>query len=149
MQVEIERLDNSGRGIGYVNGKVIFVPKTMPGDVALVEIVKEDKKYLVGKLIELKKKSNMRVDCKCPYFNKCGGCDLLMMNYNDTLQYKVDKIKNLLSRNNLDIDVSIVENPNPFNYRNKVSLKIVDGLIGYYESDINILVNVAPRYHFG
>ncbi|MBR1413353.1 MAG: class I SAM-dependent RNA methyltransferase [Bacilli bacterium] len=142
MLVEIVRMDDFGRGIGYLNDKVIFIPKTIVGDKVNVLVVKEYKNYLIGRVIKIIELSVNRINSKCPFFDKCGGCDLLEINYENTLNYKVDKIANLLKRNDLDLDISIVSNPNPFNYRNKVSLKIVDGLIGYYESNTNTLVNI-------
>ena len=125
MLVEIVRMDDFGRGIGYLNDKVIFIPKTIVGDKVNVLVVKEYKNYLIGRVIKIIELSVNRINSKCPFFDKCGGCDLLELNYENTLNYKVDKIANLLKRNDLDLDISIVSNPNPFNYRNKVSLTIL------------------------
>ncbi|MCI8574860.1 MAG: TRAM domain-containing protein, partial [Bacilli bacterium] len=49
-QVEIKKLDSQQRGIGYIHDKIIFVPKTIPGEVCEVEIVKEKRNFQEGKL---------------------------------------------------------------------------------------------------
>ena len=81
MEVTIEKLDNQGRGICFVNNKITFVPKTLPSEVVDINITKESKKYQEGELIKIIKPSNNRLDNICPYFNMCGGCDLLNISY--------------------------------------------------------------------
>ena len=50
MKVTIVRLDDYGRGICYVKDKITFVPNTCVGDEVEIEIVKEAKKYNIGKI---------------------------------------------------------------------------------------------------
>ena len=87
-KVTIEKLDHFGRGIGKIDGKVIFIPNALPNETVLYEIEKEAKKYLVGKNIEIINKSENRVEPKCPYFEKCGGCSLQHLSYEDILQIR-------------------------------------------------------------
>ncbi len=146
MNIEIVRLDDSGRGIGYIGEKIIFVPKTLPGDILDAKITLEKKKYSEGKLIEIIKPSDLRKDAKCPYFNKCGGCDYLNLSYENSLKVKVDNFKNNLKRNNIDVLVDVIKNENELNYRNKISLKIEDGKIGFYEKLSKTLVEINYCY---
>ena len=142
MEVKIEKLDDFGRGICYIDNKVTFVPNTIPNDLVEIEITKESKKYNEGKLINILIPSKKRIEPKCPYFSKCGGCVLQNMNYKDTLKYKKEKIINIFKKNKLEINPIVIENANYYNYRNKISLKVIDKKIGYYEPKSHSIVEI-------
>ena len=71
MEIEVLKFDNLGRGIGYYNDKIIFIPKSVPGDILLVEKTLEKKNYLEGKIVKIIKPSKLRVKPLCPYFLTC------------------------------------------------------------------------------
>lgn len=70
--MNIERLDDLGRGIGYLDGKITFIPWTIPGDVVEVIVTENHKKYNVAKVKQFIKYSEKRIQPPCPYFTKCG-----------------------------------------------------------------------------
>ncbi|MBQ6687368.1 MAG: class I SAM-dependent RNA methyltransferase [Bacilli bacterium] len=141
--VEIVRMDHHGRGIGYIDGKIIFVPNTLVGEEVNVLIVAEKKNYLEGKVVEFLKKSSARCSSKCPYFLECGGCNLLHMKYEDTIKYKLDKIKSILKLAKIEFDdINVIKNEKTYNYRNKIELKIIDGKCGYFKNDTHTLVEI-------
>ncbi len=142
MNVEIVRLDDFGRGIGYVDGKIIFIPKTLPGDLVNVNVTLDKKKFLEGEVIEYIKESNKKIKSECKYFDKCGGCQYLNMSYNDALDEKINIFENNFKRAGFNQNVISHSNDNIFNYRNKISLKIVDSKIGFYEANSNTLVEI-------
>lgn len=142
-KVTIEKLDHFGRGIGKIDGKVIFMPNALPNETVLYEIEKETKKYLVGKNIEIINKSENRVEPECPYFEKCGGCSLQHLSYEDTKKFKIDKIKNLLEQNKLNVkNINFIENKNDFYYRNKIEIKIENSKLGFYQNKTHDLVEI-------
>ncbi len=142
-KVTIEKLDHFGRGIGKIDGKVIFIPNALPNETVLYEIEKETKKYLVGKNIEIINKSENRVEPECPYFEKCGGCSLQHLSYEDTKKFKIDKIKNLLEQNKLNVkNINFIENKNDFYYRNKIEIKIENSKLGFYQNKTHDLVEI-------
>lgn len=143
MELEVIKLDNLGRGISYFNNKIVFIPKTIPGDIIECEIVKEYKNYYEGKVIKIINKSNDRIEAKCPYYDKCGGCNLLSFNYEKMISYKLQKVNEIFKKNNIDYEIKNIEKSNNYNYRNKVSLKVIEGKIGYYESNSHELVNIS------
>ena len=51
MEVEIEKIDNEGRGICYIDGKITFVFNALPKEVVKIKLIKETKKYNVGKVL--------------------------------------------------------------------------------------------------
>ena len=142
MRVEIVRLDDLGRGVAYVDGKITFVPKTIPGDIVRINITKEKKKFNEAECLELIASSPSRIAAPCPYFAKCGGCQLQSLEYDKTIQYKKKKIDNILRKNKIVHEVEMIDNPKPYNYRNKISLKVIDGKIGYYLSGSHELIEV-------
>lgn len=143
MEVEIVKFDNLGRGLGYIDNKIVFVPKSVPGDIVKIEIVVEKKNYLEGKIIEVIKKSKQRIDVNCPYFDKCGGCDLMHISLSNMLDFKLDNVNSILNNHNIDYNVDkIIKNNELYNYRNKVSLKIVEQNIGFYENNTHNLISI-------
>ncbi len=141
-EVKIERLDHLGRGIGYIENKITFIPNTLPSELVVCQIVKERKKYNVGKLIEIIEPSKKRVTPFCPFYNHCGGCHLEHLNYEASLEYKEEKVKNIFK-----IDkVEVIKNEHPKNYRNKITLKVRNKKIGFYESQTNTLVEIKACF---
>lgn len=142
MQYEILELNDQGKGICYVNNKITFVNNSVVGDIVEIDIIKEFSKYNIANVKKYIKYSDKRVNSYCKYSNKCGGCSLSNLNYDDTLEYKRNKVKNVLSKfANINIDVDIIS-CNKLNYRNKITLKIINGKVGYYEEKTNEIVSI-------
>lgn len=142
MKVVIDRFDDLGRGIAYVGEKITFIPNTIPGDRVAITITKETKKYNIAKVDKYLKLSSRRVKPKCPYFDICGGCTLQSISYEDTINYKYNKVKNLFKKSDIEINPEIIRNPSPYNYRNKISLKVVDKRTGFYEESTHNIVEI-------
>ena len=141
--VKCERLDHFGRGLGYVSGKIIFVPDLLPNEEALVKIVLDKKKYMVGEVVQLIKKSGNRIIPKCGY-DKCG-CALKSLNYFKTLEFKKEKVTDILKRYGEIEGVvkEIIPSGNIYAYRNKITLKVKDGKIGYFKNGTNDLIEIS------
>lgn len=142
MQVKIERFDDLGRGIGYINNKVTFIDKVVPEDIVEVELTNEKKKYNEAKLIKIIKPSPLRIDAKCPYFSKCGGCQFQNITYENTIKYKKEKIVNIFSKHKISIFPEVITNISPYNYRNKITLKVNNYKIGFYINKTHNLVEI-------
>ena len=140
--VKCERLDHFGRGIGRVLGKIIFVPNLFPSEEALVKIVLNKKKYMVGEVIQLIKKSSDRIESNCPY-ESCG-CSLKSIKYEKTLEFKKNKVINILKKyGDLENVVKeIFSSDNIYGYRNKISLKVKGGKLGYFKNGSNELIEI-------
>lgn len=141
--VKVEKLDDFGRGIGYVDNKIIFISDAMIGEVVDVNIIKETNKYYEGEVIKYIKKSRDRVSVSCPYYKFCGGCNILHMNYDNQINYKKDKLKNILKKfSGLNLDIDVIKNKDVICYRNKIELKIQDNRWGYYNSNTHNFVEI-------
>ncbi len=140
--MKIERFDDLGRGIGYINNKVTFIDKVVPEDIVEVELTKEKKKYNEAKLIKIIKPSPLRIDAKCPYFSKCGGCQFQNITYENTIKYKKEKIVNIFSKHKISIFPEVITNISSYNYRNKITLKVNNYKIGFYINKTHNLVEI-------
>ena len=125
MKVEILRFDDFGRGICYVGDKITFVPFSVPGDILEIEIINSKKNYNEGKILNIISLSKDRVQSPCPYFGVCGGCTYQMLSYDRSILEKQNNVINYFKKNNILIQPNLVENDNPYGYRNKITLKIV------------------------
>ena len=99
-QYEIEFTDLSvdAAAIGKINGFTVFVPGGLPGERAKVLIVKVKKTYAYGKILELLKPSCNRTVPLCPIYEKCGGCQLQHIAYEEQLQIKTKKVQDCIDR---------------------------------------------------
>ena len=141
MQVHIDRMDHFGNGIGNINGKIIFVKGALPGETVDVTITKDKKSFMEGTINTIIYKSSKRVEPFCKYFGVCGGCSLCHLNYENTLEYKKERVKNILSKFDIPI-INVIRNENDLYYRNKIELKIVDGKLGFYEKSTHNLIEI-------
>ena len=141
--IRIEKIDNMGRGICYIDNKITFVPNTLPGELVNINITKESKKYNEGIVTKYLETSPDRVESLCPYFDSCGGCALLNTSYSNTLKYKKEKLESIILKySGLKLDINVIESPNDLHYRNKITLKIKNSEYGYYISETHKLVKI-------
>lgn len=144
-QVVIEKLDHFGRGIAKINEKIVFVPNTLKGDVVVIEIVKDNSSYALGKVVKYIEKQERLSPCK--YSNICGGCHLIDMDYSNQLEFKKEKIKELFKKNlGLDIILDDVITGNKSNYRNKINLHVDGEKVGFYALESHDLVEIDECY---
>lgn len=140
MIVKIEKMDHLGNGIGYIDGKVVFVPFTITGDEVEINLSSEKKKYLIGSIEKIITPSKDRIDAFCPYYKSCGGCNLQNLSYSNIIKYKKDRVLNIL--NNIVDNIDIIENQNRKNYRNKIELKVNNKKIGFYSQKTHDIVEI-------
>ena len=141
MSVKIVDMDHKGNGIGKIDNKVIFVPKSVDGDICDVDIYKSYKNYDIGKIKKVIKKSDKRIDNICPYYMECGGCNISNLSYSSQLSYKVNKVKNIFKKYlNMDINPRVIGSIKEYGYRNKIIFHVDNeiGLVGEYDRLINI-----------
>lgn len=136
-EVKLEILDDNQNGMGFskYNGLPIFIDKTLKGDIVNIRIIKENKKYYIGKVISFEKKVK-REKVTCPYYDICGGCNLLHISYDEELNKKKDYLERLFKRK------IIINSFDRENYRNKVTLHVKDNKLGLYQKESNILVKI-------
>lgn len=147
MEVKIERLDHQGRGIAKVDGITTFVINALVDEIVDIEIIQKKKKFNTAVVKKYIKTSPDRIDAICPYFKMCGGCDLMHMNYKNQLNFKQNKIINIIERYT-SIDSKKVKNilySNEYYYRNKVTFQVKEK-IGFYDKKSYDIVPIEHCY---
>lgn len=142
-KIEIKKLDNEGRGIGYLDNKIVFVNNALPNEIVEAEITKNKKKYSEAITKEVIEKSPLRVIPKCPYYDKCGGCNLMHMGIDSQEDYKLEKSKDILYKYaNLDKEIKLIKSNKDLYYRNKITFKVENYKYGFYNKDTHNLCSV-------
>lgn len=121
--LEITDISSEGKGVGRVDGKVVFVKETVPGDVVRARVVGKKKKFLEAYAEEILSKSSDRVDPFCEHFGLCGGCKWQHMEYEAQLKYKQGHVEeNLRKLSGLELPevYPILRSTNTSFYRNKL-----------------------------
>lgn len=128
----IEVLDAGAKGVSVAktpDGRVIFIPNVVPGDVVDVKTFKKRKSYFEGKAIRFHQYSQDRVDPVCQHFGDCGGCKWQNMTYEKQLFYKNQEVYNNLKRiGKVDLPEfePILGSEKQFFYRNKMEFSFSD-----------------------
>lgn len=147
MIVKIDKLAHNFKGIAKVNDKVVFVEDVLPTEIVDVRIVKDKKHYSEGVSTNIIEKSSDRVDSICPYFKECGGCSTGYIKYDKALIYKKSIVKDIIKKYaGYDVDPEIISNYQEYKYRNKVTLKVLNGNLAYTKEGSNELININKCY---
>lgn len=140
---EVIDMDHLGRGIIKIDGKVVFVNGAITGDIIEVNIIEDKKKYSIGEIKTLITPSKDRREAICKYYNQCGGCNLMHMNYPSQVKYKKAKVQNIIKRySNIEIDPIIIKSDKEFNYRNKITLHPSKEGLGFNKKNSNEVVKI-------
>ncbi len=131
---KIETLSSDGNGIARICGYTLFVPQAVPGDEVELLVVKTNKNYGYAKVMAVITPSPMRKEPPCPHFAKCGGCQLMTIDYNAQLEFKKNIVRDALLRlGKIDLTPDIIGMEYPFRYRNKMVFPFApDGSWGFY-----------------
>ena len=130
LNVEVIDAGAKGKTVGKApDGKVIFLPNAVPGDVVDVFAFKKRKAYYEGKATVFHKLSNKRTDAVCEHFGTCGGCKWQHMDYKHQLFYKQKEVVNNLTRiGHLELPevTPIIGSEKQYFYRNKMEFSFSD-----------------------
>ncbi|MGM0939891.1 MAG: 23S rRNA (uracil(1939)-C(5))-methyltransferase RlmD [Bacillota bacterium] len=135
-----EDLTHEGNGVGKIDGYPLFVPYGLPGEEAEVKVVKVNKNFGFGKLVEVRQASSERVEPPCDVYYKCGGCQLQHMSYAMQLAMKQNQVKNVMRKIAHMEQVPVhptIGMRDPWRYRNKVQIPVGDKhgelITGFYQ----------------
>ena len=127
-----------GMGVARLEGRVVFVPYTIPGERWSVRLEKVNKNVAWGRGTELLLPSPERITPDCPLYGRCGGCQFRHMTYAQELRAKGQRITDALERGgHVKLDLPpVLGTQCPDRYRNKVQFPVSAGRqglsVGYY-----------------
>jgi 23S rRNA (uracil1939-C5)-methyltransferase len=145
VDLKIEDVAFGGKGVGREQGKAVFVPYTIEGELVSAEIVREKKQFAEAELIEIKESSLDRVTPQCPYFSRCGGCAYQHISYEHQLAIKWRQVRDALKRIGKLTEIPmrpIFPSPKQYEYRNRITVHAQDGVIGFFRRDSHRLVDI-------
>lgn len=96
IELMIDALTNLGAGVGRIDGWVVFVPFTLPGERVRARVFRNDKNCSHADLLEVRVASPERVAAPCPLFGECGGCQYQHLDYASQLAWKSRQVGELL-----------------------------------------------------
>ena len=146
-KIVVEIIDNgiNFEGIAKIDGYVIFVPFAIKGEKVEIVIIKANKNFAIGKILNIINKSKYRVIPDCKIYGKCGSCNTLHIDYNYELEIKKNNLINTFKKQGIDVkDVNLIGMGNVYNYRNKVSYPVreINGVnkIGFFRNNSHDIV---------
>ncbi|WP_411678961.1 23S rRNA (uracil(1939)-C(5))-methyltransferase RlmD [Clostridium thailandense] len=158
--LNISSMGYEGEGVGKIEDFTIFVPNALLGEKVKVKIVKVNKNFAFGRLVEIIEQSSERVEPVCSIYKRCGGCQLQHYSYKEQLKFKRERVKACVERigklkvvaidsNEKDNAVVVHDTigmDNPYRYRNKVQLPVgkkgKDVTIGFYAARSHEIIHM-------
>ena len=123
IDAEIIDFGSNGEGVAKCGVYPIFIPFAVKGDVLRARITWTSKDYAFGEIVEIVEPSVCRVKPPCPYFEKCGGCDLQNVEHSFQLEMKRTCVERALKKvGGIEIAVPLPVSLNEWEYRNKLAL---------------------------
>ena len=145
VDLKIEDVAFGGKGVGRENGKAVFVPFTIDGEMISAQITREKKQFAEAEVVDLQERSPHRVNPECPYFGRCGGCSYQHIDYEHQLAIKWRQVRDVLQRIGKFKDIPmrpIIPSPISYAYRNRITVHAQDGVIGFFRRDSHRLIDI-------
>ena len=136
--VEITDLNNLGNGVCKVDGKAVFVPRAVDGDLLRIKIIKDTKDYAIARIEEVLTPSPYRIESGCAVSNRCGGCVYRPITYAHETALKQNYVRSAFRKAGVTVEVAPTLSGVESGYRNKVQYPVGEEMtVGFY----------APRSH--
>jgi 23S rRNA (uracil1939-C5)-methyltransferase len=153
LRLNIEKLVYGGEGLARLpaddhgSGKAVFVPFVLPGETVEASLREQKPGFARAHLDGIVTASSRRIDPRCPYFQRCGGCHYQHADYEHQLEIKAAILKENLRRiAKLELDTELHIHPSsPWNYRNRSRFKVQTApefALGYYKFNSHELLPV-------
>ena len=96
MKLRIEKGIYGGAGLARDEGKAVFVPYTLPGELVEAHISDDRAGYANAELDNVLEASPERMAAPCPHFGECGGCHYQHARYATQVEMKVEILRESL-----------------------------------------------------
>ena len=136
-EVTIDSVDINGNGVTRINNIVTFIPNALSNERLKIKITEVNERYSIAEIINIIESNNKRYNITCPYYNLCGGCNFLHTSYEEEMNIKLNNLEKLFNHK-----INHIENKNISNYRNKVTLHVLKGKIGYFNNKTHDLCEI-------
>ncbi len=145
LPLEITDVAYGGAGIARHEGRVVFIPFTIPGETVRARITKVHRSWMGADAVEITRPSPDRVQAPCPRFTKCGGCAYQHIAYPRQLEIKTRQVTEALRRIGKLTDPPVEPakaSPQDYGYRNRITVHVDPPAIGFRGTDPRRLVDI-------
>ncbi len=145
LDLEITDVAYGGAGIARHEGRVVFVPFTIPGELVRARIARTHRSWMAADVVQILRASPDRVDAPCPWFTKCGGCTYQHIAYPRQLEIKTRQVSEALRRIGKFADPPVEPaqaSPREYGYRNRITVHVAPPYIGFHGTDPRKIVDV-------
>jgi 23S rRNA (uracil1939-C5)-methyltransferase len=142
IELTLDGFAHGGRAVGHADdGRVVFVEYALPGERVIAEITNDQPRFIEATAVLVLEASPQRVEARCQYFGRCGGCQLQHINYDEQLRLKRDIVAQQLERigrfaaDEVDTLVQpMIGMREPWGYRNHMRFTVRrDGQVGFMQ----------------
>jgi len=128
VEVDVRAIAAGGAGVADLpDGRVVFVPRTAPGDRARVTIDKSRAAWAIASLDRVTRPAEERIRALCPLYDRCGGCQLQHLPYQVQRSWKRTFVVDALTRIAKLTDVpepEVVASPRTTGYRTRITFTL-------------------------
>jgi 23S rRNA (uracil1939-C5)-methyltransferase len=144
LRLKVEKLASNGEGVAFPGGHVVFIPRTIPGEIVSCRITGRAKDYARAEPLGIENASPARVASPCSLFGICGGCTLQHIEYTKQIELKRESARESFTKiAGFDpgaIPISALE---PYGYRNRAHIHLTaDQGFGFMRSESNEAIRV-------
>nr|MBN1228403.1 class I SAM-dependent RNA methyltransferase [Anaerolineae bacterium] len=149
IQFELIDMAHGGSCLGRHEGRIVFVPYTLPGEVVEAVITEEKKSYARASLLRVVRESPERVDPPCPYYGPggCGGCHWQHIDYTSQVELKrrvvVDQLERIGRIASPDV-LPTISSPSSWGYRSHATFSLSPrGEPGFFSDSGQDIIPIA------
>ena len=151
--IEIAGMAHGGDGVGRLEGKAVFVPGGLTGDLLETDLVEDRGRFERHRLVRIVSPSPSRVDAPCPHASVCGGCAWQGAAQQAQLDWKTEIVRSQLAHiGRIEAEVRpTMEVGSPFRYRNRMDFRSSGGRPALYEAGshqpvpLDVCLLLVPR----
>ncbi|MFA9397546.1 MAG: 23S rRNA (uracil(1939)-C(5))-methyltransferase RlmD [Clostridiaceae bacterium] len=128
IELNIEKTEFPGFGVGYYEGKKVKIKGSVKGEKVIAKITKARGKRIEAAIVEILEPSPLRKDPICPHYGVCGGCSNQVVPYDIELEYKKEQVLDLFEKGDIEynLPIEIEKSPEENEYRNKMEYSFGD-----------------------
>ena len=146
LRVTVEEMGPLGEAVAHHDGKRVIVFGAIPGEEVVAEVIRERRRYVAARVVEVVRPSPQRVEAPCPYFGPCSGCQWQHIQYQHQLDMKRDIVVDALDRvgglSGVPVMPTIAARE-PYGYRNHARFTVgPQGTLGFVNRETRQFVPI-------
>ncbi|GMO41781.1 MAG: RsmD family RNA methyltransferase [Treponemataceae bacterium] len=142
MIVTAEKITAGGDCIARLDGKIVFIPDSLPGETLDIELVEQKHDYARAKIIRILEPSPRRIEPRCAFYGVCGGCNLQIADYEYQLALKQRIAEDTFGRAGCAVPLITVISGSPWAYRSRMQMHTCGSRTGFMARNSHEIIPV-------